>query len=85
MDRVRVIAAGGLEISGPARLQLSPAQLARRRHVLDAGKDGVAEVPGGRRVGFKAGEEFGIAPGWKFGPGQVEPVAAERPKRAAKS
>lgn len=59
MDAVRVIAAMGVTLRGPAKVKLSPAQHALRSHVLGAvRKDGVYNLDGA--ITFKAGEEFGL-------------------------
>lgn len=61
MKTVTVIAAMGATVRGPARLELSKEQAARRLHLLLPAKGGAFEVDGGREVQFKAGESFGIA------------------------
>lgn len=61
MIQVRVIAPMGAMVHGPAKLQLSNAQLARRGHLVGKpdGK-GVVTLKDGS-LSFKLGEVFGIS------------------------
>lgn len=62
MRQVEVIAEGGLALRGPARVKLTPAQLARRPVLAGrASAAGVVELDGGDVLRLKRGERFGVA------------------------
>lgn len=60
VTKVRVIAAGGVTIRGPAVLHLSAAQVARRGHVRGATVNKNRFELHAGEVQFKHGETFGI-------------------------
>lgn len=63
MKQVRVIAADGAVVRGPARVQITMPQMLRWPSVLGNRwrRGGVFDVPEGRELAFDAGEVFGIA------------------------
>jgi len=61
MNKVRVIAAQGATLRGPAVLRLSEGQHVARSHLFGPYKKGAsAKLDGGQEVSFKCGETFTI-------------------------
>lgn len=61
MTKVRVIAAQGATLRGPAVLRLSEGQHSARAHLFGPWKKGApAKLDGGAEVSFKCGEVFAI-------------------------
>ena len=63
MIEVRVIAAQGATLRGPALLRLTTAQHAARAHVLGPRRKGRCNLDGGREITLKYGEVFGMEDG----------------------
>jgi hypothetical protein len=63
MIDVRVIAAQGATLRGPALLRLTTAQHAARAHVLGKSKKGLCKLDGGAEINLKCGEVFGMEVG----------------------